>query len=236
MHRCTAYTESCDCTACLKRPAEHPHARPNLWLTNLAVNLSCPHVHLDFNRRQGQDLQTYHLLHVSRNRSVESLKLVLWGTPCIDYTNRSELYIPESTPQMRSRVHVNASAPKRQSRVFWSIQCIKFTCSLSSISYSSPQDTSHVSQSILSYHICQPLKLNNIRLDQSPRSVCVGNSLYLHRRRTIMAKLHRKLPFPLRRRPQLRAKPKHRVQRAIRIEREILRSNLRITDERIPLV
>ena len=51
-----------------------------------------------------------------------------------------------------------------------------------------------------------------------------------------MAKLHRKLPLPLRRRPQLGTKPKHTIQAAIRIKRKILRPNLRLTNHRIPLI
>jgi len=62
------------------------------------------------------------------------------------------------------------------------------------------------------------------------------NSLQLHRRSTIMAKLHRKLPLSLRRRPQLATKPKHTIQAAIGIQREILRPNLRIANNRIPLI
>lgn len=51
-----------------------------------------------------------------------------------------------------------------------------------------------------------------------------------------MAKLHTKLPLPLRRRPQLRAEPKHGIQAAIRIQREILRADIRLTDDGIALV
>lgn len=51
-----------------------------------------------------------------------------------------------------------------------------------------------------------------------------------------MAELHGKLPLPLRGRPQLRRKAKHAIQTAIGIESEILRSDIRITDDRIPLI
>lgn len=51
-----------------------------------------------------------------------------------------------------------------------------------------------------------------------------------------MAKLHTKLPLPLRRRPQLRAEPKHGVQAAIGIQREILRADIRLADHRIAFI
>ena len=51
-----------------------------------------------------------------------------------------------------------------------------------------------------------------------------------------MAKLHRKLPLPLRRGPQLRRKAKHAVQTAIGIEGEILRADVRLADDGIPFV
>lgn len=51
-----------------------------------------------------------------------------------------------------------------------------------------------------------------------------------------MTKLHPKLALALRRRPQLRAKPKHSIQTTIRQQRKVLGPNLRIVDYRIPLI
>lgn len=51
-----------------------------------------------------------------------------------------------------------------------------------------------------------------------------------------MTKLHPEFPFPLRRGPQLRAEPKHAIQTAISIQREVLRSDFRVADQGISLI
>ena len=52
----------------------------------------------------------------------------------------------------------------------------------------------------------------------------------------IMAKLHAKLPLPLRRRPELGTEAEHAMQTAIGIQREIIRPDVRFADGGIPLV
>ena len=53
--------------------------------------------------------------------------------------------------------------------------------------------------------------------DDDPSQILGVGSLQLPWRRTVMAKFHPKLPFPLRRRSQLRTEAKHGIQTTIRI-------------------
>lgn len=78
------------------------------------------------------------------------------------------------------------------------------------ISCSFPLSSFHVSPPVLS---CTHSVSKAIPVRQKRRKKRTGKQksglLQLHRRRTIVTELHPKLPLPLRRRPQLRAEPKH---------------------------